>query len=202
MFKSFIFTFLLSLIGLSQASELEINAQAPEFSVKGQDGKTYTLSEMRGQYVILEWYNRDCPFVRKFYDVNKMQELQKKYNSMDNVSWFKIVSSAPGEQGHMNPKDTKKNMKKEKSQVVATLLDEDGVVGRAYNARTTPQMVIIDPQGVVRYDGAIDSIRSTSSDDIPKATNFLDQAMTELLAGNPVSVSRTQPYGCSVKYKN
>ena len=175
-----------------------IDQKAFEFEATGQDGKTYKLSELSGQKVILEWYNRDCPFVRKFYDAGEMQRLQKKHS--ENAVWFKVVSSKPGSQGHMDAQKTIKNMKKEKAQVKAVLIDEEGVIGRAFGARTTPQMVIIDEQGIVRYNGAIDSIPSTNSADIEKARNYLNLAMNDLMAGNEVSIKRTRPYGCSVKY--
>lgn len=180
------------------ASEMLIDQKAPDLTVKGHDGKEYQLSKLRGSMVILEWYNRDCPFVRKFYDVGEMQKLQQKYG--EHATWFKVVSSAPGKQGHMNPAKTKENVEKEKAQVQAVLIDEDGKMGQAFGARTTPQMVIIDSEGIVRYNGAIDSIPSTNADDIAKARNYLAQAMDELIAGKEVSVKRSRPYGCSVKY--
>lgn len=200
--KNFAFFSLFSLFlcPLLLASDMLIDQQAPNFSVKGHDGEVYQLEQLRGSTIILEWYNRDCPFVRKFYNVGEMQRLQQKY--AENAVWFKVVSSAPGEQGHMDAAKTAENLKKENSHVRAVLIDEDGTVGRAFSARTTPQIVIIDGEGVVRYNGAIDSIPSTNPDDISKARNYLVQAMNELIAGKEVSIKRSRPYGCSVKYKN
>lgn len=176
----------------------EVDTSAPEFKVKAQDGKTYQLSDFEGQRIILEWYNRDCPFVRKFYDVGKMQEYQKQYS--DEAVWLTVVSSREGTQGYMDAKKTQENIKKEKSQAKAVLIDQDGTMGQAYGAKTTPQIAIIDEKGVLRYNGAIDSIPSVNSDDIEKARNYLQLAMDQLIAGDELSVKRTNPYGCSVKY--
>lgn len=197
-FLSFATLCLISLFFSANLSSAEVDTLAPDFTVEGHDGKTYKLSELRGQRVILEWYNRDCPFVRKFYDVGKMQELQKKYK--ENAVWLTVVSSNVGKQGYMTAEQTKVNVQEEDKASRVVLLDTDGTIGRAYDAKTTPQIVIIDEEGVLRYNGAIDSIRSANSDDIAKARNYLELAMADLKAGRDVQIKRTPPYGCSIKY--
>lgn len=188
-----VFTF-----NISAHAQPEIDSPAPDFKAVGHDGETYQLSDLQGQRVILEWYNRDCPFVRKFYDVGKMQEYQKQY--AEHAVWLTVVSSREGAQGYMNAAKTKENVEKEKSQAKVVLIDEDGTIGKAYGAKTTPQIVLIDEQGVLRYNGAIDSIPSANSEDIEKARNYLQLGMDELIAGDELTVKRSNPYGCSVKY--
>lgn len=196
----FILTLFLSIFFILPGASLAATPGEQAFSFEGtaQDGTIYKLEDLKGQRVILEWYNRDCPFVRKFYNVGEMQRLQEKH--ADHAVWLTVVSSREGTQGHMNPEDTTKNMKKEEMKSKAVIIDESGVIGKAFDARTTPQIVIIDEEGVIRYNGAIDSISSANSDDIEKARNYLNLAMAELVEGKEVTINRTNPYGCSVKY--
>jgi peroxiredoxin len=173
--------------------------KAADFTLPGSDGKTHTLSEAKGKYVVLEWTNNECPFVKKFYQSGEMQKLQKKY-AQQGVVWYSIVSSAPGKQGFVGPKEAEEVRIREGAQPAAVLLDADGKVGRQYQAKTTPQIVIVNPQGEIVYEGAIDSVPSYDSADIPKATNYVAQVLDAVLAGKPAPVTSTKPYGCSVKY--
>lgn len=172
---------------------------APGFSLTDLKGKPFALQDYAGRWVALEWTNPDCPFVQKHYNSGNMQSTQKQ--AMDaKVVWIQINSTNPNHSDYKTPEAMLAWNIEMKAQVAHAALDADGKVGKTYGAKTTPQMVLIDPKGVVIYHGAIDSIRSASAGDIPKATNYMKQAMAEVLAGKPVSVSESTPYGCSVKY--
>lgn len=172
---------------------------APEFTLKDAHGNEHSLSDFEGKIVVLEWVNHGCPFVVKFYSGGHMQALQKEMVDQG-VVWLSICSSAPNQQGWMTPEDQAKTITEKGIKATAVLLDESGTVGRAYGARTTPQMVVIDAEGKIRYNGAIDSIRSTNSADIERADNYVRAAVASVKAGEEVAIPRTQPYGCSVKY--
>lgn len=172
---------------------------APEFSLKGSDGKEYKLSDYSGQVVVLEWLNHECPFVRKHYESKNMQQLQTKYTEQD-VVWFSIISSAEGKQGHVTPEEAMADTKEKGAKPTAVLIDADGVVGKLYGAKTTPHMFIIDEYGNLVYQGAIDSINSADKADVAKAENYVSKALDEILADKEVSVSSTRQYGCGVKY--
>lgn len=172
---------------------------APNFTLPSTQGGTHSLSDFRGRYVILEWLNYDCPFVRKHYVAGNMQATQARW-TQEGAVWLAIVSSAPGKQGHF-PNDVMNRRSEEYAgRQTAILMDEDGQVGRAYGARTTPQMVVISPEGEILYNGAIDNRPSPNPATIEGATNYVNQVMEEVLAGRPISVSATQPYGCAVRY--
>ncbi|MCH8473980.1 MAG: redoxin domain-containing protein [Opitutales bacterium] len=181
------------------ASAATVGEPAPEFTLTDSHGQEHSLSDFEGQFVILEWINHECPFVVKFYSVGKMQELQETYTDQG-VVWLKINSSAPGKQGHMTPEQANEINEEKGVNATATLLDHDGEVGRLYGARVTPHMYIINPEGVLIYNGAIDSIRSTNSDDIEQAENYVVSAMTAAMAGEEIENPVTQAYGCTVKY--
>ncbi len=176
-----------------------INKPAPDFTLEAADGKTYKLSDFKGKYVVLEWINFDCPFVRKHYKSGNMQKLQKTYTGKD-VIWLSICSSAPGKQGNFTAEEVNKRLKKLEAAPTAYLFDPTGSVGKAYGAKTTPHMYVIDPKGVLIYAGGIDDIRSTKTSDIPKAKNYVSLVLDAALAGKPLPVQSTRPYGCSVKY--
>lgn len=203
--SSFLKTLYLTLaitFGLSAAyawAAPEIGKTAPAFTLTDTNGTSHSLADFKGKYVVLEWVNHGCPFVQKFYTPGKMQELQATYTGKD-VFWLSICSSAPGKQGHMSATDWNAKIKSTGTQATAVLLDEDGTVGKAYDAKTTPHIYIINPAGSLIYAGAIDSIRSADSDDIATATNYVAQALDEAMAGKPVSVPTSTAYGCSVKY--
>ncbi len=186
-------------VGLSHA-EVEPGHQAPDFALGAADGKTYHLSDFKGKYVVLEWFNKDCPFTRKHYDSGNMQRLQETYRKKG-VDWLSICSSAPGQQGFLTKADAVKQRIDDKVQSTATLLDPEGKVGRLYGAKTTPHMFVINPKGTLIYDGAIDNNDSPDPGDIPKSKNYVAMALDNALAGKPVEPSSTKPYGCSVKYK-
>ena len=177
----------------------QVGQPAPEFTLKDSNGKSHNLSDFKGKFVVLEWLNHGCPFVVKHYESGNMQNLQKEYTGKD-VVWLSIVSSAPGKQGHMNPEETNKAKAEKGSAATAVLLDEDGTVGKLYDAKVTPELYVINPEGVLVYAGAIDDKKSTDPADVAGAKNYVKQALDEAMAGKPVSEPTTAAYGCSVKY--
>lgn len=177
-----------------------VGKTAPDFTLTGVDGEKYTLSEMRGDYVVLEWINFDCPFVKKHYHSGNMQALQQKYRDQG-VHWLTICSSAPGKQGYFEGEELTDRIEKEKWNGTAYLIDADGRVGKMYNAKTTPNMYVIDPEGVLLYAGAIDNKPTTKQDDIKGSVNYVVETMNAVTNGRDVEVAVTQPYGCSVKYQ-
>jgi peroxiredoxin len=181
------------------ASAATVGQPAPAFKLIDSTGKTRSLADYKGKTVVLEWTNHECPFVKKHYGSGNMQAQQKQATA-DGVVWLSVNSSAPGKQGNVDGAAAEKVRKDARAVQTAYLLDPTGATGRAYGAKTTPHMYIIDPQGVLRYAGGIDSIQSADVDDIKKATQYVPQALAELAAGKPVSVAVTRPYGCSVKY--
>jgi peroxiredoxin len=173
---------------------------APAFSAPDINGRTIGLGDYAGKIVILEWTNDGCPFVGKHYDSGNMQALQRKYTGEGDV-WMTVASSAPGEQGYVTPVEAKADLARWRAAPSDFLLDPDGVVGRLYDARATPHMVVIDRSGRVAYMGAIDDTPSTRLADVKTAKNYLVAALDEIAAGKPVTVAATQAYGCSIKYK-
>lgn len=186
-------------VGSAVAGGVATGDAAPAFTLKDTQGKEHSLSDYKGRHVVLEWTNYECPFVRKHYDSKNMQALQKKYAG-EGITWLSICSSAPGNQGHMKAADAGKAMADRDATPAAYLLDESGKVGQAYGAKTTPHMFVIGPDGKVVYQGAIDSIRSASPDDVAKADNYVAACLDACLTGKPVAQGSTKPYGCSVKY--
>lgn len=178
-----------------------VGGAAPEFSLPDAQGKAHSLADYKGKYVVLEWFNPECPFVKKHYGSDNMQKLQKQYTEKG-VVWLTIDSNAPGTEGNITAEQAQKIMSGWKTHQTALLLDPDGKVGRAYGAKNTPNMVIINPDGKVVYEGAIDSKATPNPADIPTSTNYVKSALDESLAGKPVSNPTTRPYGCSVKYKS
>lgn len=182
--------------------EAEVGQLAPDFTLPGADGEEYTLADFRGQWVILEWINHDCPFVRKFYEPGEMQDLQAEYTDPEGAgaAWFSIASSGPGQQGHESPERWNELTEEKEAEPTAVLIDEEGTVGRAYGARTTPHMYIIDPDGTLLYHGAIDDNSSRDPADIEDAENYVEAVMTAALAGEDPPYEYRDPYGCSVHY--
>jgi len=199
MYLPFLLAVLALTLPLAFAGGLEIDKPAPTFTLKDVEGKSHSLADFKGKFVVLEWINFDCPFVGKHYRSNNMQKLQKTYTAKG-VVWLSICSSAPGKQGHFTAEVIKKRLAEAKATPTAYLIDEDGTVGKLYGAKTTPHMFIIDPKGTLIYAGGIDDIRSTDVADIAKAKNHVTAALEEALAGKPVTEKVTTPYGCSVKY--
>jgi len=186
--------------GSAAAEKAEIGAPAPGFTLPDVQGTTYSLKDFKGKFVVLEWVNFDCPFVQKHYRSGSMPNLQADY-AAKGVVWLSICSSAPGKQGYFEGDELKERIAREKATPSAYLVDQDGKVGRAYGAKTTPHMFVIDPKGTLIYAGGIDNIRSTDTDDIAKATNYVRAALDAAMDGKAVAVSSSAPYGCSVKYK-
>jgi peroxiredoxin len=181
-------------------AEVNVGQTAPDFSLPGHDGKEHKLSDYKGsKFIVLEWYNDGCPFVRKHYDSKNMQKLQAEFTKK-NVTWLSITSSAEGKQGHLTPRSAKSKVSEEGMKATALLLDPTGKVGRLYGAKTTPHMFVLNSERKVLYAGAIDSVPSTSASDIPQSTNFVKEALDLALAGKKVARSSVRPYGCSVKY--
>ena len=181
-------------------AELAPGQPAPDFTLNDQAGAPRKLSDSKGKYVVLEWYNKGCPFVRRHYDAKNMQGLQKKYTK-EGVVWYTISSSAPGKQGALTPKNAAKTWKKEEM-ASTLLLDSDSSVARLYGAKTTPHMFVVDPAGNVIYRGAIDDNPSTDVAELKGAHNYVSAALDAAMAVPPQPVPNpvTQSYGCSVKY--
>ncbi len=177
-----------------------VGSAAPDFSLTDAKGKTHSLSQYKGKYIVLEWFNPECPFVKKHYGGGNMQKLQQEYTGKG-VVWFSIDSSAPGSEGNLSPEQAEKVTTAWKTKQTALLLDPEGKAGRAYGAKNTPHMFVIDPQGKVVYEGAIDNKATPNPADIPSSTNYVKVALDESFAGKPVTTANTKPYGCSVKYK-
>jgi len=174
-------------------------AEAPDFTLTDTNGNEHSLSDFEGKVVVLEWFNHGCPFVKKYYSKGNMQALQKMYTEKG-VVWLAVCSSAEGKQGYDTAEGHNKTAKEKGTNASAILIDEDGSVGKAYGAKTTPHMYVIDADGELVYQGAIDDKRSTNPDDIASSTNYVSAALDSVLAGESVEVSTTTPYGCSVKY--
>jgi peroxiredoxin len=190
----------LSSTALFAADSPPVGSTAPDFSVSDSKGKTQSISQYKGKYVVLEWFNPDCPFVKKHYGGGNMQKLQQEFTSKG-VVWLSVDSSAPGKEGNLTSEQAEKKMTEWKAHSTAFLLDQDGKAGQAYGAKNTPHMFVINPEGKIIYEGAIDSKASPNPADIPSSTNYVKTALDEALAGKPVSKANTKPYGCSVKYK-
>ncbi len=172
---------------------------APAFTLPDVDGVEHTLADHAGKWVVLEWINYDCPFVKKHYNSGTMPALQKKWRDKG-VIWYAVNSSKPGSQGHFEIPALKERIAKEKAAHTAYLLDTDGTVGRKYGARVTPHMYVINPEGKLVYIGAIDDKPTSRLADIEGATPYVDNALTAGFAGNPIEPNATRAYGCTVKY--
>ena len=181
------------------AAQAAVAAPASDFELVDSYGNHHRLADYRGRHLVLEWLNHDCPFVVKHYNSGNMQALQKRFTA-DGVVWLSVVSSAPGKQGNFPPAQMNHLTDSKGAAPTAVLRDESGDVGRAYGARTTPHMYVIDPAGELVYQGAIDDKPSTRLEDVPGATNYVVAALQASFAGKPVDPALTQPYGCSVKY--
>ncbi len=177
----------------------QVGKPAPDFSAVDSNGQTQSLSALRGKTVVLEWTNHDCPFVRKHYNADNMQTLQREAADAG-VVWLSVISSPPGEQGHVSGEKANDLTKQRSAAPAAVLLDPEGKMARAYTARTTPHMYIISAEGTLLYMGGIDSIPSTRADDLAKATPYFREAMVAVTKGQPVTNAVTRPYGCAVKY--
>jgi hypothetical protein len=184
---------------LTTSVALAANKAAPNFTINDLDGKPLSLSDFKGQWVLLEWTNPGCPFVQKHYKAGNMQATQQ-FAIDKKVVWIQVNSTTPSHSDYLKPSAMKEWNAEMKAKVSRAVLDEKGTIGKAYGAKTTPQIVLINPAQQIVYDGAIDSIRSANPADIDKATNYAKKAISEGTAGKPISEPTTTPYGCSVKY--
>src|ERR1043166_2316719 len=176
-----------------------VGSAAPDFSLPDATGKTHSLSDYKGKYVVLEWFNPECPFVKKHYGSGNMQKLQQEFTGKG-VVWLTIDSNAPGFEGNLTAEQANAKMAEWKTKQTALVLDPEGKAGRSYGAKNTPHMFVINPDGKIVYEGAIDSKATPNPADIPSSTNYVKAALEESLAGKPISNTQTKPYGCSVKY--
>jgi len=192
---------LLALAATASFAAATVGQPAPAFTATDTRGKTVSLADFKGKHVVLEWTNPGCPFVVKHYGSGNMQGTQKEA-AAKGVVWLTINSTAADAGDYKAPAAMGAWMNEQKAAATSTLMDADGKVGRAYGARTTPHMYVIDPAGKLVYAGAIDSKSTTNPADIPGATNHVKVALGETLAGKPVSLASTRPYGCAVKYSS
>jgi hypothetical protein len=177
-----------------------IGSMAPDFAGTDSNGKGVALKDLRGRIVVLEWSNNQCPFVGKHYHSGNMQSLQKEATK-EGIVWLTVLSSAPGEQGNVTAAEANALTRSRGAAPTAVILDPSGTIGRAYGARTTPHMFIIDKTGTLVYMGGMDDKPTTDLADIPTAKNYVRLALTAVIAGTPVQDPVTRPYGCSVKYQ-
>lgn len=181
------------------AAAQQAGTQAPDFTLNDTSGQPVRLSDFRGKYVVLEWTNPDCPFVQSHYQARSMQELQKAWGAKD-VIWLTINSTNQQHPEYKSAAEMKIWMQTRGAAPRAVLIDATSATGRAYAAKATPQMFVIDPAGKVLYEGAIDEHRSARASAHDATDNFVHAALADATAGRPVRVASTQPYGCSVKY--
>lgn len=191
------------LTGAELSAAPEIGAPAPSFTAVDTRGAPHSLEAYRGKWVVLEWFNHDCPYTKKHYvsvdgRPGNTQAMQRDY--ANRVVWLSVVSSAPGRQGFKTAQKADELTREKGATPTAVIRDTAGTLGRLYAARNTPQYAIIDPQGVLRYAGAIDDNASSNAKSIVGATNYVRASLDAGLAGNPIAVTQTQPYGCDVKY--
>lgn len=204
--KSMLKNLTLYAAGLALAASLqaapEVGHAAPDFTLTDLNGRSHSLSEFRGKTVVLEWVNQECPFVVKHYDKSGNMPATQKFAADQGVVWLSINSGHPGAQGDFDKAKTEAWMQRTGAAPTAYFRDQDGKVGKLYDARTTPHMFVINAEGVLVYAGGIDDIRSANPDDIAKATNYVKAALADLQAGREVQIKTSRPYGCSVKYAN
>lgn len=191
----------LGFVASSASATATVGQPAPAFSVSDTSGKTVALADFKGKHVVLEWVNPGCPFVVKHYSSANMQGTQKEATAKG-VVWLAVSSTAPDATDYKKPADLAGWMQNQKAAATATLMDDNGKVGKAYGARTTPHMYIINPAGTLVYAGAIDDKPTSKASDIPTSRNHVKAALAETLAGKPVTQASTPPYGCSVKYSS
>ena len=197
--KAKLISALVVLLVLPVAAAVRVGEAAPNFTATDSYGHQHSLAQYKGKYVVLEWHNRECPYTKKHYESGNMEKLQKLWTGKG-VVWFTVISSAPGQQGHVTAEQENDYVKRMGAVPTAVLLDPNGDLGHLYGAKTTPHMFVINPQGQLIYDGAIDNKPTTDQSDIAGATNYVSAALEESMAGKAVAVKASQPYGCSVKY--
>ncbi|RYD21360.1 MAG: redoxin domain-containing protein [Verrucomicrobiaceae bacterium] len=197
--KSILLTTLVGAFALVSAHAQEVGKAAPQFSAKNVKGDTVSLAEQRGKIVVLEWVNFECPFVKKHYSSGNFGKLQEKYTG-EGVVWISVNSAAKGKQGYLEPSELSQRATKEGNKASQFLVDTDGAVGKAYDAKVTPHMFIIDKEGKLVYNGAIDSKKTTENADVETADKYFAKALDAVIAGKEVENAKNEPYGCGVKY--
>lgn len=200
-FIQLVSTALLVVMASPVFSAPQIGKTAPDFTAMDTYGNEVSLAELRGKTVVLEWTNDGCPYVRKHYDSNNMQSLQKAALA-DDVVWVTVISSAPGKQGYVTAEQGNELTAKENASPSHLILDPEGTIGKSYDARTTPHMYIVDAAGTLVYMGGIDDKPTSNMADIEGATNYVQAALTAMKNGSPIANPTTRPYGCSVKYSS
>jgi peroxiredoxin len=186
--------------GAHATASPRIGEPAPVFVLADTQDRIHALEQYRGEWVVLEWINYGCPYVAKHYRTGNIPDQQRKWRDRG-VVWLGIVSSTRAAPGHQEPAELRARAAEVGSRARAVLMDSDASVARAYEARTTPHVFVIDPDGRLVYMGGIDDVATARDEDLPRATQLVDQALTEALAGEPVSVPVSRPYGCSVNYQ-
>ena len=189
----------LAFAGTAQA-KIATGSTVSDMSVVDSNGVTHNLSDFAGKNVVLEWTNHGCPYVKKHYKTGNMQSLQKEATADGDTVWLSVISSAPGKQGHLTGEEANKRAEMEKANPTAIILDETGVAGKTFSARTTPHMYVINADQTLVYQGAIDSNSSANPATIEGATNYVRETLTAVKSGSAVVTAETAPYGCSVKY--
>ncbi len=183
------------------SAKIATGSNVSDMTVTDSNGVQHNLSDFAGKKVVLEWTNEGCPYVKKHYTTNNMQKTQAMATA-DGAVWLSVISSAPGKQGYKSGEQANEWKEAQGAGSTAIVLDPEGDMGKAFAAKTTPHMYIIDESQTLVYQGAIDDNRSASPATVEGAKNYVMAAMDDLKAGNPVAVSDTPPYGCSVKYKS
>jgi alkyl hydroperoxide reductase subunit AhpC len=187
------------LVSTSLAFAAKVGAPAPDFTGTSSTAEAISLAQYQGKYVVLQWHNKDCPYVQAQYGSGNMQKLQKEWTARG-IIWLTIISSAAGKQGYVDARGADADVRANGAAPTATILDPAGTIGRVYRARTTPHMFVIDPQGTLIYDGAIDNRATTSKASVGGSINYVSLGLTEAMAGKPLSHPTSRPYGCTVKY--
>ena len=198
--RGFAYVVALAVVALSTAAlAARVGDPAPNFTAVDSNGQSHSLAEYHGKFVVLEWHNNGCPYTQKHYNSGNMERLQKEW-TQKGVVWLTVISSAPGTQGYVTAGEENDYKRRMNAAPTAALLDPTGNLGHLYDAKTTPHMFIINPSGVLIYDGAIDDKPTHDAADIASSTNYVTQALSEAMAGKPVRTPTSRPYGCSVKY--
>ncbi len=187
------------LVGPAVLDAAKVGAPAPLFTAKDSSGKIVRLADLKDRWVVLEWHNQGCPYVKKHYDTGNMQKLQRAWTARS-VVWLTVISSAPGMQGYVAAEEANAYVKAHDAAPTSVLLDPSGELGHLYDALTTPHMFVINPKGILIYNGAIDNKPTTEQADVATAVNYVANALAEAMAGKPVTTPSSRPYGCSVKY--
>lgn len=195
----FLAAFFLVITFSLSAQKAAIDKAAPDFTLTDSKGETHSLSDFKGKYVVLEWINYECPFVKKHYDSGNMQKLQETYTGKD-VVWLSICSSVDGKQGNFTPEEINKRSEAHGAKFTAYLMDTDGKVGKMYGAKTTPHMYIVNPEGTLVYAGGIDDTPTADKADVDGAKNYVSAALDAAMSGKEITDKVTKPYGCGVKY--